>query len=114
MITVARKRTERSNNTPFMDVATLIFQEETPSKNGYAQIMETAREVFCSVADGVNRADFYEAQKLGVQLSATFEIWADDFGGESLLEYTGKRYRIYRTYQTGRGTLELFAAEVIK
>lgn len=111
---MARKRTERSNNTPFMDVATLISQKETRNKNGYAEIIETAREVFCSVAEGVNRADFYEAQKLGVQLSATFEVWAGDFGGETLLEYAGKRYSIYRVYQTGRGTLEISAAEAVK
>jgi hypothetical protein len=50
--------------------------------------------------------------KAGVQVSATVEIWEDDFEGERLLEFGGHRYQIGRSWPTGRGTLELYLTEV--
>ncbi|MDY6418880.1 MAG: hypothetical protein SPK87_09080 [Bacteroidales bacterium] len=60
----------------------------------------------------MSRSEYYEAMKAGVQVSATVEIWEDDFEGEWLLEFGGHRYQIGRSWPTGRGTLELYLTEV--
>ena len=52
------------------------------------------------------------AAKAGVRLSATVEIWEDDFEGERKLERDGDLYEIGRIYPTGRGTLMLYLTEV--
>lgn len=105
----------RTNNTPFTDLCVLIGDAETTGADGYTDSTEASRrEIFCSVQDGVNRAEFYEAYKAGVRLAITVEVHAGDFGGERELLYDGDRYEILRTYPTGHGTLELSCREVTR
>ena len=112
----------RSNRIPFTDVCNIIKETSTEDSDGYPSIVETKREVFCSVCDGVSRSEFYEAAKAGVKLAATFEVQEVDLDfsllaeneHEELLEYAGKRYKIERTYPTGNGTLELSCSEVVR
>jgi len=105
----------RTNNTPFTDLCVLIGDAETTGTDGYTDSTEESRrEIFCSVQDGVNRAEFYEAYKAGVRLAITVEVHADDFDGERELEHDGTLYEILRTYPTGHGTLELSCREVVR
>lgn len=105
----------RTNNTPFTDLCVLIGDAETTGADGYTDsTAESRREIFCSVQDGVNRAEFYEAYKAGVRLSITVEVYDGDFDGERELEHDGTRYEILRTYPTGHGTLELSCREVTR
>lgn len=105
----------QTNHTPFTDICTLIAQEKRKGEDGYDDsVMETAREVFCSVCDGVTRSEFYEAYKAGVKLTLTVEINDGDYNAERLLEHDGKRYQIIRTYPSGYGTLECTCAEVVR
>lgn len=103
----------RANTLPMDELCTLIGVERTLNANGYdATREEPEREVFCGFAQGVSRTEYYEAMKAGVRLSATVEIWEDDYQGERLLEHGGHRYRVGRTWPTGRGTLQLYLEEV--
>jgi hypothetical protein len=104
----------RTNNTPFSDVCSLIALEKVYDASGHYTTSETAREVFCSISDGVVRTEYYEALKSGVKLSATAEVYADDYASETILEHNGTRYNIQRIYPTGYGTLELSLTEVIR
>ena len=104
----------RANHTPFTDVCSLISVEITKDQDGYDVNKETSREVFCSVAEGVSRSEFYDAYKAGIQLSATFEVFDLDYEKETELEYDGTRYSIIRTYPTGYGTIELSCSEVVR
>jgi SPP1 family predicted phage head-tail adaptor len=63
---------------------------------------ETARQVFCKVGS-IGQKEFYQAQAVGLQLEAKF-ILTDylDYDGETLVEYSGTRYRILRTYRVGQ------------
>lgn len=102
-----------SNALPMSERCELISVEKSLNENGYeATRTESTREVFCGFANGVSRAEYYEAYKAGVRLSATVEIWEDDFQGERELTHDGKRYRIGRTWPTGRGTIQLYLEEV--
>lgn len=102
----------KSNRTPFTDVCGLVKVATTEDADGYETNTESKRDVFCSVAAGVVRAEFYEAYKAGIELSMTVELWEDDYEADTLLDHDGKRYRIVRAYPTGHGTLQLTCAEV--
>lgn len=104
----------RSNKAPMTDVCTLIQSTKKYDSSRHYTEDDKGREIFCSVCDGVNRAEFYDALKAGVQLSAVFEIHEGDYAGETELCHAGKRYEIKRSYPTGYGTLELSCAEVIR
>lgn len=102
----------RTNRTPWMDDLTLITQAKTADADGYETVTETERTVRCTFAEGVTRSEFYEGMKAGIMLSAEAEIWADDYAAEELCKFEGVRYKIIRTYATGRGTLALSLSEV--
>lgn len=103
----------RSNRIPFTDICQLVAVSNLRDADGYSTVRETARQVFCSIIAGVSRAEMYEALKAGIKLSATAEIWEDDYNHESQLEHDGVRYKIIRCYPTGNGTLELALEEVV-
>lgn len=104
----------RSNRAPFTDICQLISIERQPDGDGYHTTDEIKREIFCSVSDGVNRAEYFEAMKAGVKLSATIEVNEGDYEKEQLLEHEGTRYKVERVYPTGYGTLELSCSEVVR
>lgn len=106
---------ERTNRTPWMDYILLIKENSTKDADGYEQKSEpTEREICCTFFEGVVRSEFYEAAKAGVKLSATVEIWEDDYQQEELLQYGDDSYHIRRSFPTGRGTLMLYLEEVTR
>ena len=83
------------------EVLTLI--KRTPGTN----IIEK-REVFCKIAS-IGQAEFYQSYAMDIHPEAKFvlaDFW--DYNGETLCDHDGQRYRILRTYRTGK-TLELVA-----
>lgn len=104
----------RTNRTPWTDAIKLISETKVEDADGYITVTETSREIFCTFSEGITRSEFYEGLKTGISLSASAEIWADDFDSETLAEFEGKRYKIIRTFATGRGTLDLSLSEVIR
>ena len=101
-----------TNRTPWTDVCELVSVVSVSDTEGYRTDTETKREIFCTFSRGAGRAEYYEAMKTGVRVSATVEIWEDDFQDERLLDHEGVRYQIGRVWPTGRGTLELSLEEV--
>lgn len=104
----------KSNRAPFTDVCSLIAVTKIPDGSKHYITEETATEVFCSVSIGVTRSEFYEAMKAGIKLTATFEVYEDDYTGQELLEHNQTRYRVLRAFPTGYGTLELSCEEVTR
>lgn len=96
------------------DVIKLITVTETADGDGYVTKAESQRSVFGKFKIGVNRTEFYEAQKAGVQLSATVSMWASEYNEERLLEYNNHKYSIIRAFDKGDDNLELSLAEVIR
>jgi len=112
---IVRWRKTTSNRTPMTDVAELIRTEIAADSEGVETTTETGRrQIFCTVSQGVVRAEYYEALRNGIILCATVECWEQDYEGEKLLELNGRRYRIERSYPTGYGFLELYCAEETK
>lgn len=66
---------------------------------GYPIATETKTTVLCEIRT-VSRQEFFDAGKAGLVPEYEIRINAIEYSGEDELEYNGKRYGIYRTYQT--------------
>lgn len=106
----------QTNRTPFSDVLTLIKTTDKRDEDGYlvGTVPAESREVFCSFTVGASRAEFYEAAKAGMRITATVEIWEDDYGGEKRVSISDADYKVERVWPSGAGTLFLYLSEVIR
>lgn len=88
------------------DVLTLIQRTPGKDSDGKPTIIETTRDVFCGMRS-IGRQEFYQSYAVDVHPEAVF-VLADylDYGGETMVQHNGQRYRVLRTYRTGQ-TLEL-------
>lgn len=78
-------------------------------ENGVPRETEGApRSCFCRI-ESVTRAEFFEGGRSGLNPEFVFTIWAGDYNDETILEYNGKRYGIYRTYHGDGDYIELYA-----
>lgn len=90
------------------DVIALISDTFTLDDYGVRRKTETRSEIFCKVTD-VTRNEFFGGGRSGLNPSKTFTIFAGDYGGQSVVEYAGNRYAIYRTYHVpGTDYMELY------
>ena len=80
------------------DVITLVSY--TREQDNYGVWRETAaseRELFCQLGS-ITRQEFFEAGRSGLNPSFVFTIFKGDYNGETVCQYQGKQYAIYRTY----------------
>lgn len=84
------------------DILTLIATVNDVDEYGDPVVTETSREVFCDKAS-IGQKEFYQAHAVGLQPEIKL-VLADylDYEGEQLVEYDGQRYRVLRTYRTGK------------
>lgn len=88
-------------------VIQLIGEEWTQDEYGINQKAETSRMVFANI-QSVNRAEFFEGGRNGLNPEFVMTVFFGDYHGESILEYKGMRYTIYRTYRARNDNLELY------
>ena len=88
------------------DVIDLI--KETASAHGvHDAVTETARTVYCTV-QSVTRSEYYNALNQGIQPEYVFKLaLAEDYEGERVVRYKGKKYRVVRTYRTADDGIEI-------
>ena len=96
------------------DTISLVNVVKTTDPDGYDTVIETLTTAKCDSGNGVTRSEFYEAMKAGIKLTAVFEMWACDYGGQSLIEHNGTRYKVERTYPLADGGVQLNCSEVIR
>lgn len=102
----------RSNTTEWSSEITLITVTTTADSEGYETTSETRNTVFCNFSLGVSRAEFYDGNKAGHQLSAEAEIYYFDYSGERLAEINGIRYSVVRQTPLTLDTVLLILEEV--
>ena len=85
----------------------LIKSEYVRDENGIQRPQESIRKVFAQVKS-VTSTEFFEGGRNGLNPEFRFSIFFGDYQGERVVEYLGKRYAIYRTYQERNDTLELY------
>lgn len=90
------------------NVIKLIKAVQTQDEYGVWRETLTSRQVFCDVRS-VNRSEFFEAGRSGLNPEFVFTVFFADYEDETLLEFDSKTYSIYRTYLTRSDTLELYA-----
>ena len=89
-------------------VITLVKETKEQDAYGVWQISETRRDVFAQV-DSVTRNEFFEGGRNGLNPEYRFTMFAPDYEDERVVEYDGKAYGIYRTYNGRNDTIELYA-----
>lgn len=80
------------------DVIYLITQVQTKDSYGIFVTSETKRRVFCS-ADSVSQTEFFSAGLNGLKAQRKFTLFRFDYNDEEVIEFKGKRYTVYRTYE---------------
>ena len=96
------------------DTIKLVDVVVAEDADGYETTAEELTEVKCDSGNGVTRAEFYEAMKAGIKLTAVFEMWACDYGGQEYIEHNGKRYKVERAYPLGDGAVQLNCSEEVR
>lgn len=89
------------------DVIKLISFTKTQDKNGVWRSTPTAREVMCQV-DSVTRNEFFDAGRNGLNPEFRFTLFFGDYDNESVVEYKGETYAVYRTFLTRTDKIELY------
>ena len=89
------------------EVMTLISQSKTQDEYGVWRTSETARDVFCNVSS-VSASEFFDGGRNGLNPEYRFTMFFGDYSGERIIEFKGKRYAVYRTYQARTDELELY------
>lgn len=84
------------------DILFLIQQTHGVDEYGDPTITETRREVFCDKTS-IGQKEFYQAHAVGLKPEMQL-VLADylDYNGEQIVEYDGQRYRVLRTYRSGK------------
>ncbi len=90
------------------DVIKLVSQEFIKNKYGVPTPTPTYKEIFCQI-NSITKQEFYDAGRNGLNPAFEVTIFADEYNGESVLEYQEKTYSIYRTYHVpGTDYMELY------
>jgi hypothetical protein len=86
----------------------LAEQDESTDANGFELPQEETRTTVYVNKKSVGCNEFYKANMAGISAEMKFDIRAADYTGQTIAEYpafSGKRYRIYRTYESKNGEL---------
>ena len=70
------------------------------------QAIDTAletRTIQCKV-DSIGRGEWVTAQQGGYEAEIMAKVFSASYQGESLAQYNGKTYEVYRTFQSGDET----------
>ena len=89
------------------DVITLIATTQTQDAYGVWRKTETRKDVFCNV-QSVTQSEFFEGGRNGLNPEYRMSMFYGDYDGETIVEYNGKRYAVYRTYRQRTDILELY------
>lgn len=89
----------------WVDEITLIAQ--APPADGYNENgfpneqIETRITVFGN-KKSVGYSEFYKAAQAGVEAVLKFDVYAEEYSGQRLAEYEGRRFKVLRTYSDPR------------
>lgn len=89
------------------DVIKLISVTRTQDIYGQFVDTETPRQVYCQVGS-ITQSEFYEGGRNGLNPEYRFTVFFADYEDETIVEYKGKRYAVYRTYLARNDRLELY------
>lgn len=91
---------------------TLISQTETYDDMGVPAVTENETTIKGNF-QSVSAQEFYRGGEIGIKPEFVVKVWEREYNGETVLEYEGKRYIIYRTYLVSDGRTELYCQKDI-
>lgn len=96
------------------DTIKLIAKTPSSSLDAYGQEVfnETSRSVFCKVKSAT-RVEYFQARQTGLEPEYIFETQPVNYNGETIAEYKGTRFSIYRTYRATNDSIELYAQKEV-
>ena len=89
------------------DVINLLGETKTQDDCGVWRTTTTKRQVYCQV-NSVTAQEFFEGGRNGLNPSFRMDVFSGDYEGETLIEYRGDTYAIYRTYVRKDDMTELY------
>jgi len=89
------------------DVIKLIGTTKAQDDYGVWKETPTERQVMCQV-DSITQSEFFEAGRNGLNPSFKFTMFFGDYNDETIVEYKGKTYSVYRTYLRRTDQIELY------
>lgn len=90
------------------DVCTLIGVQSQLDAYGVSRPQTETRQVrFCRV-QSVSGTEFFEAGQAGIRPQYRFTLPRAEYSGEQTVEYQGRRYTVYRTYEPSARMIELY------
>lgn len=90
------------------DVAYLVSESYSQNEYGVVERTTAKRRIFCDVTS-VTSQEWFEGGRNGLNPQYRFIIYSFEYLGESVIEYRGNLYTIYRTYIRSQDELELYA-----
>lgn len=76
-------------------------------KRGQVIYSEKSRATLCEVVP-ITRDEYFRGAENGIGAEYEFKVNPIEYNHEKIVEYEGRRYSIYRTYQPTADTLELY------
>lgn len=89
------------------DVITLNTTYYTTDSIGQRIAVNVPKNAYCQVSS-VSRTEWLEAGRNGIRPQYVFTMFRYEYDGELTLEYKGKTYSIYRTYERKDDKIELY------
>lgn len=89
------------------ELISLVKEVKTKDNLGVYHSESVRRDVFCNVSS-ISANEFFEGGRTGLNPAYRMTVFFGDYEGEEILEYKGNTYSIYRTFQKGTDTLELY------
>ena len=89
------------------EVAYLVTETYSQNENGVQEKQETKRKIYVSVTS-VNGQEWFEGGRNGLNPQYRFNMYSFEYLAERLIEYKGKTYTIYRTYQRNIDEIDLY------
>lgn len=90
------------------DELTLIALEEPAERvdaHGFPSKKAEVKTVVFADKKSVGYSEFYKAQQAGYTAEMKLDVYAEEYAGQTLCEYEGKRYRVLRTYDSKNGEI---------
>lgn len=89
----------------------LVLVDTVTSVNsvGIPVLTETKTTVWADKLSA-KRAEHYAANAAGIRVDIVFSVNADDYAGQTEVEWNSEKYSVVRSYASGRGRVELTCA----
>ena len=89
------------------EVIYLVKETITTDAYGVEQKTYTRRKIFAS-KQSATLAEWSEGGRLGLNPEYRFTIFGPEYRGENIIEYKGRQYSVYRTYEARDDRIELY------